>query len=290
VRLRLPVTLIANHCLLVQIARRRMAVPSHTLERVIAPGVGELATLSQALRYKLGKDVYPARHLHELLNVGQPAATDAESAVVLVNVDQDVIAVAVDRVLESRELVVKSMGKYVGAVPGVSGVSVLGDGAVVPVLDLPALLRKPMAAAATPAAPQQFDARARTRRVLIVDDSLSVRRALASLAEDSGYSAYTARDGLEAIKVLEQQHIDIVLADLEMPRLNGLELTQYIRADATLCDLPVIMITSRGMGKHRRRAETAGVNVYLNKPFSNDELLAHIDNLVERRRVDASAA
>ena len=95
--------------------------------------------------------------------------------------------------------------------------------------------------------------------MLIVDDSLSVRRALADLAQDTGYTAYTARDGLEAIKVLEDNAIDIVLADLEMPRLNGLELTQYIRADADLHDLPVVMITSRGMGKHRRRAETAGV-------------------------------
>ena len=110
------------------------------------------------------------------------------------------------------------------------------------------------------------------------------------MAEDSGYSAYAARDGLEAIKVLEEHHIDVVLADLEMPRLNGLELTQYMRADETLRQVPVIMITSRGMGKHRRRAEAAGVNAYLNKPVANDELVALIDKLVGERRVDASAA
>lgn len=290
VQLRLPVTLIANHCLLVEIAGARMAVPSYTLERIVAAGAGELTTLSQALRYELGKDVYPARYLHDLLNAGQPTANDNELAVVLVNVDQDIIAVAADRVLESRELVVKGMGRYVASVPGVTGVSVLGDGSVVPVLDLPALLRAPLMPAMASPQSSQFDARARARRVLIVDDSLSVRRALAALAEDSGYSAYAARDGLEAIKVLEEHHIDVVLADLEMPRLNGLELTQYMRADEAMRHVPVIMITSRGMGKHRRRAEAAGVNAYLNKPVANDELVALIDKLVDQRRVDASAA
>ena len=126
VQLRLPVTLIANHCLLVEIADKRFAVPSHTLERIIAPGVGKLTTLSQALRYKLGKDVFPARHLHNLLQEHYPLAGLGVLAVVLVPVDQDVIAVTVDRVLASRELVVKSIGKYVGSVPGISGVSVLG--------------------------------------------------------------------------------------------------------------------------------------------------------------------
>ncbi|MDH3715151.1 MAG: response regulator, partial [Gammaproteobacteria bacterium] len=291
VELRLPVTLIANHCLLVEVAGQRLAVPSYTLERIISPGVGELSTLSQALRYKLGNDVYPARHMHDLLmHSNYPGATNATMAVVLVSVDQDVIAVTIERVLESRELVVKGMGKYVKSVPGVAGVSVLGDGSVVPVLDLPALLRKPVAAAVAVPKSAHGDAGIRARSVLIVDDSLSVRRALATLAEDAGYTAYTARDGLEAIKVLEERTADIVLADLEMPRVNGLELTQYIRADANLCDLPVVMITSRGMGKHRRSAETAGVNVYLNKPVSNDDLLELIDNLVEQRHVDASAA
>jgi chemosensory pili system protein ChpA (sensor histidine kinase/response regulator) len=290
VQLRLPVTLIANHCLLVDVAGRRLAVPSYTLQRIIAPGVGELTMLSQALRYKLGRDVYPARRLQDLLRVNVATTPDSAVAVLLVGVDQDVIAVTVERVLESRELVVKNLGKYVKSVPGVAGVSVLGDGSVVPVLDLPALLREPAATTFTPQQLSELDPGAGVRSALIVDDSLSVRRSLASLAEDMGYMAFTARDGLEAIKVLEEQAIDIALIDLEMPRVNGLEFTQYVRADATLRDLPIIMITSRGMGKHRRLAEAAGVNVYLNKPVSNDDLMATMDELVEQRRINASAA
>jgi chemosensory pili system protein ChpA (sensor histidine kinase/response regulator) len=290
VQLRLPVTLIANHCLLVEVAGQRLAVPSYTLERITAPGVGELTTLSQELRYKLGRDVYPARHLQNLLHGNVAITTDSALAVLLVSVDQDVVAVTVERVLESRELVVKSMGKYVKSVPGVAGVSVLGDGSVVPVLDLPALLRAPASTAVASRQFAQLDTGAGVRNALIVDDSLSVRRALAGLAEDTGYRAFTARDGLEAIKVLEEHAIDIALTDLEMPRVNGLEFTQYVRADAKFCDLPVIMITSRGMGKHRRLAEAAGVNVYLNKPVSNNDLLAIMDDLVEERRINASAA
>ncbi len=289
VQLRLPVTLIANHCLLVQVAGERLAVPSHALERILAPGVGELTTPGEALRYKLGKDVYPARHLHNLLHDREPAAPLAALAVMLVNIDQEIIAVSVDRLLASGELVVKNLGKYVKSVPGVAGVSVLGDGSVVPVLDLAALLRRPVAEIArAPSAP--IDAAPRARSVLIVDDSLSVRRALAGLLEDAGYDAHTARDGLEAIKVLEEHPPDMVLADLEMPRLNGLELTQFLRADARLGEVPIIMITSRGTGKHRRGAEAAGVDVYMNKPVSDEELLACIDRLLGKRRIDASAA
>jgi chemosensory pili system protein ChpA (sensor histidine kinase/response regulator) len=113
-----------------------------------------------------------------------------------------------------------------------------------------------------------------------VDDSLSARRSLAQFAQDAGFEVRTARDGLEAIEIIKGKRPDLVLVDLEMPRMNGLELTAHLRANQATHEVPVIMITSRSTEKHRREAKTMGVNVYLTKPFMEDELLGHIHTLL----------
>ena len=118
-------------------------------------------------------------------------------------------------------------------------------------------------------------------RALIVDDSLSARRAAAQLMRDSGFEVRTAIDGLDAIEQVENWLPDVLLVDMEMPRMNGLELTAYFRSQTELKTLPIIMITSRSTGKHRRQAELAGVSRYLVKPFNDDLLMKNIDELLE---------
>ena len=118
---------------------------------------------------------------------------------------------------------------------------------------------------------------------LVVDDSLSARRALAEFVRDLGFEVHTASDGLDAIAVIEQTVPDILLVDLEMPRMNGLELTAHVRNRDTTTHVPVIMITSRSTEKHRQTAVQAGVNTYLVKPFAEDELAEHIQQLMALR-------
>ena len=115
--------------------------------------------------------------------------------------------------------------------------------------------------------------------VLVVDDSLSARRALAQFIQDCGYEARSARDGLEAAQIAAGRLPDLVIADMEMPRMNGIELTSYVRGAPALGDLPIIMITSRSTAKHREQATSAGVNAYLTKPFADDELLEQVHRL-----------
>jgi len=173
--------------------------------------------------------------------------------------------------------VVKGLGAYMPRLPGIIGATILGDGSVTVVLDMPVLLRT--ARSSTPPA-AILPGSVRRPRALVVDDSLSARQSLAQFLEDIGFEVSMARDGLDAIAVLETLDPDILLVDLEMPRMNGLELTSHLRSPANRHDFPIIMLTSRSTAKHRAEADAAGVDVYLVKPFDEDTLLGHIRELL----------
>ncbi len=288
--LRLPVTLISTHALLVRIHDRLYALSDRGIEQILYSGIGTIQKLGKATTYHLGNDIYDLTTLETLLNLPPDRRTHARAAppVLLVREETGAIrAVLVSEAVDSRDLVVKPLGQYVPKLNGVVGATILGDGSVAPVLDLPELLRAPSVLQQTLTFTHQQPAPAAPAAVhhqvaLAVDDSLSARRSLAQFVQDAGFEVRTARDGLEAIEIINGKRPDIVLADLEMPRMNGLELTAHLRANQPTRDLPVIMITSRSTDKHRREAEAMGVNVYLTKPFAEDELLGYIKKLLQR--------
>ena len=284
VSLRLPITLLTSHCLLVGVGRdESFAIPTTALTQILSPGTGKIGRVGNKLTYQLGKEVFATYSLDALLGKSSSLTEDErfdDSSVMLVQTSEGIKAVTVDRVVSSYDLVLKNMGAYVNSLLGVAGVSILGDGSVVTVLDLPSLLEQHNSLGA------RNDASLPTVRpalepalpkVLIVDDSLSVRSSLSQLMSDGGYRVVTARDGLEAVNMLEEEAPDVVLTDLEMPRMNGLDLVGYIRNSNQWNPLPVVMITSRTMAKHRQQAEQAGVNSYITKPFTEDEVLASVD-------------
>jgi chemosensory pili system protein ChpA (sensor histidine kinase/response regulator) len=230
---------------------------------------------------------YPAHELGALTGM-QPASNPERRNLVLVDSETGPIAVLVDAVLDANELVTRPTGRYLKLIPGVAGIGLLGNGSVIPLLDVAELARSPRDHALRAAAEAHSHAKVQRRsRVLVVDDSMSVRRAVATLLEDQGYEIAQARDGLEAVKSMESARPDVLITDLEMPNMNGLELTAHVRSRPALASLPVIMITSRSMDKHRRQALTSGVDVYLTKPYTDQELLQHVaialSNRVEKR-------
>lgn len=282
--LRLPITLVTNHSILASVENELFAIPTSSLVQILTPGIGEFGTLGNELTYQFEKDVYPARYLSQMYNIRTHYdQTDvASNYTLLVRSDTGIIAVIVDDVVDSYDLVVKDTGRYVKSVKGVSGISVLGNGDVIPVLDLPEQLRSASHAHVHNTQGENIDTTVSSHvpRVLIVDDSLSVRQSLSQLIEDAGFDAQLARDGIEAMDMIREQTPDIVLADMEMPRMNGLELTSALRSNDSTNELPVIMITSRSMQKHRDEAEKAGVNMYMTKPFAEDLLLSNIQSQI----------
>lgn len=282
IELRFAASLSTMHALIVEAAGERFALPSVQIVRAVPRGVGHFTHFGDKLVYrhadKDGEKAYPAIDLAHA--VGMPRTADiplADFDAVIVHVDDKLHALAVERLIDSRELLVKSPGRYARNLSGITGLSILGDGGIAVNLDLASLLtagtHRTHHTATHPAAQAAQAPKQRQPSVLIVDDALSVRTSLLQMAQDAGFRTQSARDGIEAINVLKDFTPDLVLTDLEMPNLNGVELTRHIRGRADLKELPIIMITSRSQEKHRQMAEQAGVSAYFTKPYNDDELL-----------------
>jgi chemotaxis protein histidine kinase CheA/ActR/RegA family two-component response regulator len=282
IELRFAASLSTMQALLVEVAGQRFALPSVQVERALPRGVGKFERVADLLVYrhadKSGEKIHPAVPLAALAGLPHDPDTPSDDwDAVLVRIDDKVHALAVERLVDARELLVKSPGRYARHVPGVAGLSILGDGSIAVNLDLAHLLaggeRQTIIRheTAMPLLPERH-----LPSVLIVDDALSVRSALLQMVQDAGFRAQTARDGIEAIDTLRDFRPDIVLTDLEMPNMNGVELTSHIRGREDLKGLPIIMITSRSQEKHRRMAQQAGVDTYITKPYNDGELLRTI--------------
>lgn len=282
VELRVQALLSMVHALLVDAGGATYAVPAHHVEFALSSGEGDPAGLEgddPLLRAR--GETCRAQRLSDLLPGASDLSLTPETAAALpslvVRAGERLVAVVVDKVHEARNVVLKNAGRFVGLCRGLAGVSVGHNGRVLPLLDLPDLFVDPSLARMAAEARQALDLDfLRRKSVLVVDDSLSVRRMLRELVEDAGFEALTAKDGAEALELVRAERPDVLVTDLEMPNMNGLQLTATVRATPELAELPVIMITSRSMEKHRRQAAEAGVSVYLTKPYSEVELVNHI--------------
>ncbi|GAB7528081.1 Hpt domain-containing protein [Pseudomonas sp. 3A(2025)] len=283
-RIRLPFSVSVNRALMVQCGEEQYAVPLNTIEGIVRVMPAQLLEhyQTQPPRYRYGGRTYELRYLGDLLGNGQPRLHDQFQPlpVLLVHLQDQWVAVQVDALAGSREIVVKSLGAQFAQVPGLSGATILGDGRVVLILDLLAYVRAQQGRApqALPDSGAAWftETGPRALRVMVVDDSVTVRKVTGRLLERHGMQVVTAKDGVDAMNLLEDYTPDILLLDIEMPRMDGFEVASRIRQHEQLKDLPIIMITSRSGQKHRDRAMAIGVNDYLSKPYQESVLLDSI--------------
>lgn len=292
-RIRLPFTVSVNRALMVLSGEDLYAIPLNTIEGIVRVSPYELEAYYQpdAPRFEYAGQAYELRYLGDLLNNGQQPKLVGQSLplpVILVRSSDHAVAVQVDSLAGSREIVVKSLGPQFAGVHGISGATILGDGRVVVILDLLATIRTLHAhllnqlqtrTTNRPALPVEVEVE-RPTLVMVVDDSVTVRKVTSRLLERNGMNVLTAKDGVDAISLLQEHKPDIMLLDIEMPRMDGFEVANLVRHDENLKDLPIIMITSRTGEKHRERAMNIGVNDYLGKPYQESLLLETIAQLV----------
>ena len=294
--IRLPLTLSVMQALLIGCADDQYAVPLasvHAGERISIKEVKELLTQGDEARHEFNGTYYKFMALASLLN--QPFRLQDEHApqlpLLLFNSGEVQVALVVDSINSSREIVLKSVGEQLGHIEAINGATILGDGQVVFVLDIPTLVNtvdKTIAAdnLLNSAISTLESIRNRLPVAMVVDDSITMRKASGNLLKRHGFEVITARDGIDAVALLNEQVPDVILLDVEMPRMDGFEFATLVRNDEQFSDIPIIMITSRTGDKHRTRARNIGVNAYLGKPYQEGELVDTLQNLLGAKYPD----
>jgi chemosensory pili system protein ChpA (sensor histidine kinase/response regulator) len=267
-----------EHALVVEVAQVQYALPSASVALALAPVDGTV----EGREFFHGQRRVPHVWLGAWLGQTEPADLDtAARPHVIVRGAGGEFALAVDRVVDSREVILQDIGNFLRRVPGVAGGVLRADGRVIFTLDVEVLSASdtPMRRGEVARQLPQRQPAAR-KHVLVVDDAVSVRKSLQQLVQDAGFEVSVARDGQDALDVMSRRAVNIVLTDLEMPTLDGLELTRRVRNSPRLADTPIVMITSRSSDKHRSLAQKAGVDVFLTKPHSDERLLTEVRRLL----------
>jgi chemosensory pili system protein ChpA (sensor histidine kinase/response regulator) len=280
--MRLPYTLAINQALLVKAGEQTFCIPLDGIEGIVRANPEELAACyaSEDCMYEHAGSRYHLKHLGTLLDTG---GVDMETGqfrvpVLLARIGEECVALQVESLFGSREIVIKPVGAQLCSIDGISGATILGDGSVVMILDLASVSRM--------TARVQFPKITREHEqethlvVMVVDDSITVRKVTTRLLERNGFKVLTAKDGVDAMGQLQDVIPDIMLLDIEMPRMDGFELATHMRNDEGLKHVPIIMITSRTGDKHREHAREIGVNNYLGKPYQENDLLESIHRLI----------
>ncbi|GLQ46973.1 hypothetical protein GCM10007862_20240 [Dyella lipolytica] len=292
--LRLPFTLAVTQAIIVRIGESNFAIPMTSVQGVARISPEELAQrmAEDNPQFDYNGEDYGIHDLAELLGLTAAHLGDEEQLPLLLTRAGELrAAIRIDAVIGSREIVVKSVGPQVSSVPGILGATIMGDGSVLVILDLAPLVRHGLSRREqrlaegldyATTAPIVEDVNTRPL-VMVVDDSITMRKVTGRVLERHEYDVETAKDGLDALEKLHERVPDLMLLDIEMPRMDGYELAIQMKADPRFRHVPIIMITSRTGEKHRQRAFDIGVERYLGKPYQEAELLAQISEVLEQR-------
>ncbi|HMC13300.1 MAG TPA: response regulator, partial [Gallionellaceae bacterium] len=282
--IRLPLTLAVTQVLMTRAGHEQYAIPSVMVEQVLHIKSTAMEEAHHAGLVEWQGKAYPLKYLPHLLGDEKHVPENhMRNSVLLLQSAEQRVALHVDELLGNQETVVKNIGPQLARLPGIAGATVLGNGRVVLILNPVALAQPTIVVHKDAAQPVEKAARAveapqlqTMPLVMVVDDSLTVRKVTTRMLTRAGYEVATAKDGVDALEQLTQITPDVMLLDVEMPRMDGFELTRAIRRDPKLHKLPILMITSRTAEKHRDYALELGVNAYFGKPFQEEELLQQI--------------
>ena len=294
---RLPFSLAVTQALLARAGDSLFAIPLLSIELVTRLNEGEFRSYlsGDSVQHRHNERSYPIHNLGILIGSARIQAfeevADRRPPALLFRSAEASAALQVEAVLGNREIIVKPVGPQFNGVPGISGATVLGDGRVVVVLELAALVRHIGTQAQKQAESRALRvARQETRpekiSVMVIDDSITMRKVTARILERHNIQVVTAKDGLDAVAMLQTQVPDLAILDIEMPRMDGFEVVAHVRNQQNLRGLPIIMVTSRGGEKHRERAMKLGVNDYLTKPYQEEQLMQSIRQILGERALE----
>ncbi len=292
ISLTVPSSILTAHAIVIKNNYRNetqsFSILGRTVEQIIYVRPEQISRGANGHTYQHQEKNIPVYPLNDLLGYGAGEINATNALLLCKKTDGEQVFISVEQIVASQELVIKSLNEYTYLPEGVVGATILGDGTISPAIDLqelPGMSLDQDALAQLRKRREQFAALEKANykeppAALVVDDSLSARRSLAQFVSDLGMEVYTAKDGFDAIQVIEAKKPSLLLVDLEMPRMNGLELTAHLRSREEYKDIPVIMITSRSTDHHKTLAKNAGVSTYLTKPWSEEELMRCIEKQI----------
>lgn len=280
----LPVTLSVTQVVMVRVGHSQFALPAVMVRQVQTIKAAELAQAYERKAVEWSGSEYPLFYFGNLLRLSQMPEQQAYTPVMLLSSGNYQIALHVDEILHNQEIVTKPIGAQLIRVPGIMGATVLGDGQVILVMNPVQLANREDMAAGTVhiAAVDQPEVQEQVKTlILVVDDSLTMRKVLSRLLEREGYQVAVAKDGMDALQVLQDIRPDVILTDIEMPRMDGFEFARSVRGDRQYDQTPLVVISSRTAEKHQNLGKEIGVDLYLGKPVQDEELIRHIKVLLE---------
>jgi chemosensory pili system protein ChpA (sensor histidine kinase/response regulator) len=281
--IRIPFTLAVMQAIGLMAGDQRYLLPLSCVAGVarILPADYQKLVSEPDPQYNFAGQKYPVLDIEPLLQErSRPLGRD-NVTLLIVSAGEQRAAFRIPELLPHREVVIKPVGPQISSVPGILGGSISADGEVVVILDPGPLIRQALVHGVSPAVTVSAAEHASDKPlVMVVDDSITMRKVTSRVLEENNFDVLTARDGVDATEKLQDRTPDIMLLDIEMPRMDGYELTEYIRDDARLRKIPIMMITSRAGQKHRDRATQAGANAYMTKPYSESELILEVNRLL----------
>ncbi len=285
--IRIPLSLTVMQAIMVRASDRQFAIPLQSVRgvtRILADEWLRAVEGPEPLQEYAG-DSYPMLELEPQLEFAPEDVTSGTLSLLMVEAGEQRAALRVSELLGHREIVIKPVGPQISSIPGILGGTIAGDGQVISILDIGPLIRRAFEHEILPGRggileSEQSQEVKRTPLVMVVDDSITMRRVTSRVLEHRGLEVITARDGLDAVEAMFERVPDAILLDIEMPRMDGYELAGHVRNDPRLKHVPMMMITSRSGEKHRQRARELGVNDYLAKPYQEAELVQHVFDLL----------
>ncbi|HHT9138804.1 MAG TPA: hybrid sensor histidine kinase/response regulator [Candidatus Wunengus sp. YC60] len=285
-RILLPLTVATFRGISVMISDQVFLIPTTNVEKTIKIRNDEIKTIENKETIRVyGRPVSFVR-LNRILELPPKKMKDelaGFTTVLLLGVSGKRIAFSVDKILGEQEILVKNLGKQLARVRNIAGAAIVGTGKPVPILNVPDLIRSAVKTAGAPAMPAAAAEKAEAKRksILVVENSITSRILLKNILESSGYDVKTAVDGIDAITTLKTEHFDLIVSDIEMPRMDGFDLTSKIRSDKKLAELPVVLVTALETREDRERGIDVGANAYIIKSsFNQSNLLEVVKRLI----------
>ncbi len=285
--LRIPFSLAVMQAIGVTVGKRPFLVPLNSVGGVARMPPADYAALRNSAEpvYEFAGETYPVLELEPLLGEQSIPVDSGSVSLLMIRSGEHRAAFRVAELQGHQEIVIKPVGPHISSIPGILGATISGDGQVVLILDMGPVIRRGLAAAANaqPRAQAAVQEVKHIPLVMVVDDSITMRKVTSRVLENHALEVMTAQDGIDALENLRDRIPDLMLLDIEMPRMDGYELAEHVRADPRLKHIPIVMITSRAGQKHRKKAREAGADAYLTKPYQEAELVTKVGEMLKMK-------